>query len=228
MRLDGLVVGQRAANGIVRDSTFIHPDSNFLIRFPEKWPIANSPLKILAAAPSGEAAIALSAAAVSADPLDGARVMERASKVAIVQQTRTTTINGLPAAETQLDADGKVRIDLTWIAQGGLVYQIAGIAQAKRFNEVRPLFMATARSFRPLSAAERADVKETRIRLVPARGGESIETLAGRADSAWSKEEIAVANALDLQKPLQDGQLIKVTKAEPYEPKPRPDDRRAR
>ena len=218
-RLNGLVVGQRAANGIIQGSTFIHPDSNFLIQFPEKWAIANSPLKILAAAPSGDVAIALSAAAESADPMDGARAVERASKVPIVQQTRTTTINGLPAAEAQLDADGKVRVDLTWIAQGGLIYQIAAIAQTKRFNDARPLFISTVRSFRPLTAAERADVKETRIRLVPARAGETIDALAGRSHSAWSKEEIAVANGLDAQQPLQEGRLLKVTVAEPYESK---------
>ncbi|HEY6084302.1 MAG TPA: M48 family metalloprotease [Nitrospira sp.] len=221
-RLDGLVVGQRADNGIIQGSTLIHPDSNFQIQFPEKWQIANSPLKIVAAAPSGDVAIALSAAAEGSDPLDGARAVERASKVPIVQQTRTTTINGLPAAETQVDADGKVRMDLTWIAQGELIYQIAGIAHAKRFNDVRPLFVSTVRSFRPLTASERAGVKEKRIRLVPARAGETIGALAARTNSAWTENEIAVANGLAVEKPLQESRLLKVAIAELYESKKLP------
>ena len=50
-RLDGMVDGQRAANGIFEGRTFLHPDMNFLVQFPEKWQHDNTPQKIVAAAP---------------------------------------------------------------------------------------------------------------------------------------------------------------------------------
>lgn len=219
-RLDGVVVGQRAANGIFDGQAFLHPDFNFFVQFPEKWQLENTPEKIVAGAPDGEAAVILGAAAEGKDPLDGARALEKASKSSdIVAKTQTITIGGLPAAHTQIEADGKLKLDLTWIAHGGLIYQLAGLAPTKRFDSLQAVFHSIAHSFRPLSASERANIKEKRIRLVKAHAGETIETFASRSDSAWSKEEIAVANGLAIGDPLKDGQLLKVAIAEPYEPK---------
>jgi len=217
-RLDGLVVGQRAANGIIAGQTFLHPDFNFFVQFPEKWQVENSPKKILAAAPDGEAAVVLGTAAEGNDPLDGARAVEKATKSAgIVSKTQPVTINGLSAAHTQMEADGKVKLDITWIAHGRLIYQIVGIAPKKKFDSVQPVFHSVAHSFRPLSAAERSNIKEKRIRLVRAHAGESIEALATRTHSAWKAEEVAVANGLVTTTQLREGQLIKVAVEEPYE-----------
>lgn len=215
-RLDGLVVGQRAANGMIQGRTFIHPDMNFFLEFPEKWQLANSPQKLVAVAPDGNAAVMMSAVAEGNDPLDGARAVEKTAKVSILNKTQRLTINGLPAAHMQMDADGKIGVDLTWIAHAGLVYQVTGLAPKKGFDSIRPVFTTVAQSFRPLSAAERAGVKEKRIRLIKANAGETIESLAARSNSAWTKEEIAVANAFSLQDRLEEGRLVKVAIAEPY------------
>jgi predicted Zn-dependent protease len=215
--LDGLVVGQRAANGIIKGQTFLHPDFNFLVQFPEKWQVENSPQKILAAAPDGEAAVVVGAAAEGNDPLDGARAVEKATKTTdIVAKTQTVTINGLSAAHTQIEADGRVKLDITWIAQGGLIYQVVGLAPKKKFDTLEAIFHSVAHSFRPLSATERANIKEKRIRLVKAHAGESIEALASRAHSAWKVEEVAVVNGLKSTAQLGEGQVLKVAVEEPY------------
>ena len=215
-RLDGLVVGQRAANGMIQGRAFVHPDLNFFLEFPEKWQIENSPQKLVAVAPDGNAAVIVSTVAEGDDPLDGARAVEKAAKVSILGKTQRTTVNGLPAAHTHMDADGKIGVDLTWIAHTGLVYQVTGLAPKNKFDSSRPLFITVAQSFRTLSAEERAGVKEKRIRLIKANAGETIETLAARSQSAWTREEIAVANALSIQDVLKEGRLVKVVIAEPY------------
>ena len=218
-RLDGLVVGQRAANGIIEGRRFIHVDQNVFVEFPEKWQIENSPQKVVAAAPEQNAALILDAVAQGTDPLDGVKAVENETKSSLMAKTQTMTINGLPAAHTHLEAEGKLGIDLTWIAHDGLVYQIAGIAPKKGFDSISHAFTATAQSFRPLTVGERAAVREQRIRLVHARAGETIEALAARSNSTWTKEEIAVANALAADEPLREGQTLKVTILEPYEDK---------
>jgi len=219
-RLEGVVVGQRAANGIFVDQAFLHPDFNFFLQFPQKWQLENTPEKIVGAAPDGEAAVLLSAVAEGNDPLDGAKAIEEKAKLSdVVAKTQKITIAGLPAAHTQIDAEGRVKLDLTWIGHGGLIYQVVGLAPAKRFDSMQSVFHSVAHSFRPLSASERANIKEKRIRLVKAHAGEAIEALATRSKSAWSKEEIAVANGLAVGDPLKAEQVLKVAIAEPYEPK---------
>jgi predicted Zn-dependent protease len=217
-RLDGLVVGQRAANGIVEKHAFLHPDFNFFVQFPEKWQLENSPQKIVAVAPDGAAAVIVGAAAEGNDPLDGARAVEKATKSSdIVSKTQPVTIGGLQAAHTQIEADGRVKLDITWIAYGGLIYQVAGIASTKQFDTLQTVFQSVAHSFRPLTASERANIKEKRIRLVKAREGETIESVATRAHSSWKLEEMAVANGLVSTASLREGQVLKIAVEERYE-----------
>jgi predicted Zn-dependent protease len=218
-RLDGLVVGQRAANGVLQEQTFRHPDSNIFMEFPEKWQLENTPEQVAAASPDGEALIVLRAVAQGSDPMDGARALEKESKSPVVDKTRSTRIGNLPAAQTQLDVDSKVTVDLTWVAHKGMIYQIAGLAPKKHFDAVRSLFRTTAQSFRPLTPQERNGILEKRIRLVQARGGETLRSLVNRSNSVWKVEQVAVANGLAATEGLKDGQLIKVVMLEPYVPK---------
>ncbi len=87
-RLDGMVYGQRAANGMFDGPTFLHPDMNFHVQFPEKWQHENTPQKIVAAAPSGDAAVLVGAVAEGSDPLDGARELEKKTKIGRRRQDR--------------------------------------------------------------------------------------------------------------------------------------------
>ena len=155
--------------------------------------------------------------------MDGARAVEKATKSTdIVSKSQPVTINGLSAAHTQLEAEGRVKLDITWIAHGGLIYQVVGLAPTKKFDSLQTIFHSVAHSFRPMSATERANIKEKRIRLVKAHAGESVEALANRTHSAWKKEEVAVANGLAASAQLREGQVIKIAVEEPYKSKGRP------
>ncbi len=213
---DGLVVGQRAANGIVQETAYRHPDLNLFIQFPPQWNIENTPVQVVAAPKDGDMAVVLQAVAEGNDPLEGARTLEKTSKSQIVARTQPMTIGRLPAAQTRM-ADSKITILVTWIAHGGTVYQISGLAPTRRFGSVEPVFQTVTGSFRPLSSEERAAIREHRIRLVKARQAESLRALAARSGTVWTPEQIAVANNLTAHEPLREGQVIKVAVAEPYE-----------
>ncbi len=216
-RLDGLVVGQRAANGVMKGSTFQQPDLNFFVEFPEGWQVQNTPQKIVAVAKDGDAAVIVGAVARGNDPMEGPRLLEKSSKQSgIVSKTTPATVGGLPAARTQLPVDGKAMLDLTWVAHEGLIYQLAGLATNKQFGTLKPVLERSTTSFRPLTASERAAITEKRIRLFPGRQGETLDALVERTGSAWKKEEVAVANGLAVTDTLREGQLLKVAIAEPY------------
>jgi predicted Zn-dependent protease len=218
-RLNGIVVGPRAASGIFRETTFLHPDLNIFVKFPDKWPHENTPGKIAAVAPKGDAAIILQVVAKGDDPLEGVRVVEKAQNVDLVATAESITINGLRAAQAVLPADGKAHIEVTWIAHSGWIYQFLAITPADRLKDHQSVLKSTVGSFRPLSSDERAGMTEKRIRLITARGGETIDALATRAHSAWIADEVAVANGLALAAQLREGQMIKVAVEEPYEPR---------
>ena len=74
----------------------------------------------------------------------------------------------------------------------------------------RSAFRATAESFGPISASERARIREARLRIVTARAGEMLGDVLSRTNATWSIEMGAAANALETTGPLHSGQLVKV------------------
>ena len=101
-----------------------------------------------------------------------------------------------------------------------MVYQIAGIAETRTFEAVRPVFQTVVQSFRPLSTDERNSIREKRLRLVKAQAGETIEALTARSHSVWKASQVTVANGFTGSEVLKDGQLVKIAVEEPYVGKP--------
>lgn len=217
-RLDGMVVGQRAANGIVEESTFRHPDLNFFIQFPEGWRVENTPTKIASAPKDGHRAVMFQAVAKGDDPVEGVRAIENANKTKIETKIHPMRVNGMPASTTRL-AESGLTVDMTWIAHGGMVYLIAAFAPTKDFQGAEQVFQRVTQSFRPLSAEERAAITEDRIRLVKARQGENVRSIAARSSTVWKPEQVAVVNNLTDYEPLPEGHVIKIAVSEPYEGK---------
>jgi len=86
----------------------------------------------------------------------------------------------------------------------------------REHEQYGPLFSEIAQSFRPLAAAEREGIQVTRLRVIRARGDETLTQLIRRTGSAWTPQEAAIANNLKSETRLKDGQLVKVALREPY------------
>jgi predicted Zn-dependent protease len=218
-RFDGLVVGRRASAGVFEGSRFLHPDLDFTLAFPDRWTTENSREQVGAVAPDQQAFIAVEVVAQGDDPLAGARAFQAASKTPVVSGAEPLRVGGLPAARARLrgrtDKTEVVAL-LTWIAYRGRVYQVAGVTPLGRSTGFEPVFEGVVQSFRPLSALERAGIREDRLRLVDARRGESVSALATRTGTVWAPAMIAVANELAPGAQLLPGQLVKVALPERY------------
>jgi len=219
-KLDGLVVGPRARDGVFDGQTFRQPDLDFHVQFPAGWKTVNERSIVGAGAPDGRAVIGLEVAGDGNDPEAALRDFERKTKLDLASPERLT-INGLPARHATATArtrGGRVALDLTWIAHAGHVYRFTGVAEPDAMAASAPLFRATTGSFRPLASAERAAIRETRLRIVSARRGDTLADVLARAHSSWNVATAAVANGLDGNSPLEAGQPLKVAVSERYTP----------
>jgi predicted Zn-dependent protease len=113
---------------------------------------------------------------------------------------------------------GRVALDLTWIAHPGGVFRITGMAAESEFQRYEQALSQSALSFRPLTRAERNGIREKRLHSARAQGGETLASLGRRTGNAWSVEQTAVANAISPGTPLQAGRLIKIALEIPYRP----------
>ena len=221
-RLDGLPVGARAGDGVFDGTLFLHPALGFHIRFPDGWKTANERSVVGAASGDDGAAIVLELAGAGADPEAALHAFERETKASLSRGAERTTIAGLPAVRAAAVArtrDGPIAIDLTWIAYAERIYRVTGMSRPDAFDAMRPVFRYTAGTFGALTDTERAGIHETRLRLVPARAGETLAAVVARSRSTWDADTAAVANGVEVTAVPGAGRLVKVTAAEPYRPR---------
>jgi predicted Zn-dependent protease len=218
-RLDGLLIGPDPAEGTFVESRFLQPELGFTLRFPAGWRTRNTPRAVIGHTSDQEAVLLLTVAGKGEDPMVAARATEKEAGVRLLERAQAVEINGLKAVRSVVavkTSRGPTTLDLTWVAHGGAIYQLVGISPTPRFSAYGPLFEETAKSFRPMVPADRAQIREARLRIVRARAGESLADLAWRTGSVWKAEEIAVANGLPEDARLTAGQPVKVPILEPY------------
>ncbi len=214
-RIEGLLVGENPAEGVFRGPWFLHPDLGLALQFPDGWTTVNAPGFVAAQAPGEDAVIVLEVAARGSDPLGSARAFARERGARFDLLPKATQISGRDAARafgTHRDA----ALDATWIAYGGRIYQLVGLCKKRSYEDYQTFFIDVALSLRALQPEERSGIREGRLRVVEAREGESLTALVARAGSAWSVEETAVANAIEVGDALKPGQLVKLRVDEPY------------
>jgi predicted Zn-dependent protease len=217
-KLDGLVVGQNAEEGVVEGSRLLHPGLGFQIRYPEGWKIANGRSAVLATAPNRDAVLVLELERQARSPREAAALFTRQNNLQVVEAGAVQLAQGsgfraLVAMPTQR---GPMAVDLTWVPYDGRVYRLTGLSNSSDYRAYQGAFASVARSFRGLTPEELRGIREQHLRIVPAQEGESLGQLLARNHSSWKLDEAAVANALAPNARLRAGQLVKVAIGEPY------------
>ena len=109
-------------------------------------------------------------------------------------------------------------LHLNWIAYQGVIYQIVGVSPHKTYEKYESTFRGMVESFRPLTQTERMNFSIIRLRLAPAREGETLQRFISRTESTWTDAEIAAANGINKDAVLREGQQLKFAKRERYRP----------
>ena len=223
--LQGMVIGEDPGKGFFDKNWFVHPELAFVMAFPPDWEGINSRGFVGAKAPNEETFVMLALVADGTDPMEGARVASQKLGTDLVTSARLGTVNGLQAAKNQVELNREgseiQKMELTWIAYGGLIYQIMGVATLERFEAVEELMRKSAHSFRPLGDEERSQIMVTRLRVIEGEQGETIAEFAERVGTPWSVAVISVVNRKPATTTLAAGELIKVGIQNSYATQPR-------
>ena len=215
-RFDGLWWGENPEAGVFHGNQFLQPSIGFTITFPVGWKHQNTPQYVIAAHPKQEAILLLGIAGAASDPeAAGTKLIERMRTQAGVEpvSTRRGPLGEFPAfVVTYLDRSGRAPAYLhyAWVVMGGNTYRLIGLSPETHREELRN----AALSLRPLTGVERSAVTGKRLRIVTAREGERVETVSARTGNAWSPAYTAIANGLDVEGVLREGQLIKIARTE--------------
>jgi predicted Zn-dependent protease len=218
--LDGLVLRDNPAVGVFVDNAFLHPTFGFAFSVPSGWTGVNTPSAVVALSPKQDAAVMLDrpAGLTSPDQAADQFIAELHHQGIKAPAAESLKIDGyLPARRiallARLDDGTDAHLDITWLQHRDATYRFLTIASSSgNLAAVR----AAVGSFHDLTSAERTSIKVTRLRVIPAREGESLADVSRRTDNQWDVKTTAVVNGIDAQAPLRTGQLIKVAQTEAY------------
>ena len=212
-KLNGLIVGTDARQGIVIEQDFLHPTMHIGMTFPAGWEIVNQSEYVAAVDKQQDAILIIQLDSDGNDPSAAARSFLNEANMGN-KTVKKLSINGLPASQIILDKRGQQAI-ITWIAFQNQVYRLTGVSKISTANH-QQVIRKSISTFHQLSSIEMSKIRQQRLRIVSARNGESLTALLKRTGSAWDEETCAVANNLQTGVSLNKGQLIKVVVSEEF------------
>ncbi len=220
-QLDGLWYDVNPAQGVFQGHQFYQPDLGFTITFPAGWTTLNTPSYVGAFAEE-ERAVALVAIAGDEDPSTyGARFVERLRKEHRAEPLESRAVESdewtgyyVTFEESASRGGERSYLHYLWTRMHGVTYQLVG-AGADRYREA---LRDVALSMRPLAEEDWDSIAALRVRIVEARGGESLAQLGERTGNHWTPAYTALINDLAADETLEAGTLVKIARREHYRP----------
>ncbi|MGH1455152.1 MAG: M48 family metalloprotease [Alphaproteobacteria bacterium] len=216
--LDGMTYGDSADQGFARGNVFYHPKLGFKFSVPDGFKIVNQPSQIVATSNQGVMMVFDFAKNDGRhNPVTFLRDvwMAGAGDQVRVNDLSAITVNGMPAATGYVNG-----------AVGGKNMQIRLVAiqfsdtQIARFQIGLPSGLSSAQmqsvkaasySFARMSSSEKSGLKPYRIRIVTARNGDSVASMAQKmAQNDFKEQRFRVLNGLYNGQGVVAGQLYKV------------------
>ena len=217
-KFDGMALDENPDQGVFQKDQFLHPALGFTITLPAGWKHRNTPQYLISAHPQKEAMLLMGVAGPESDPeTTGQKFISRMRSKARTEpvSTRKASLGEFPAfVATYLDQSGRkpVSLHFVWVAMAGKTYQMIGLAPEKDKETLR----AAALTLRPLTASDRSSITAKRLRAVPAKQGETLQTFAARTQNSWTPAYTALVNGLATTVTLNEGQLLKIAREEPW------------
>ena len=216
--VDGLLFGEDPDQGVVLGRRFLHPGLGIGFTAPAGFVLANSPTSVVLRGPGGLAAqFAGGAAARGGDPADEAYAALRqliGQAPARVGEVRRSRIDGYDAAVLSAQAqsdNGWVDVTVAAYAVGPRSFFFTTLAPAGEGGAFDPLIGSLHR----LTAAERAEARPRRIRVVAVRPGDTVASLAQRMATDHPRERFEAINGLQPGDALHPGDRVKIVTAGP-------------
>lgn len=213
--MDGLVYGDEAATGLIKDGVYYHGALRVVVAFPDGWDVTNTSAEILGRAPGGttEASIAVQRQSPPATPQSPEEYVTETLKRDDVENGVSSKINGYDAYVADIKIAGgeskarKIAIiyktDSVYVFRGEVGPEGDPAAFEAQFKE-------TLDSFRSMTAADLQVANAQRIKVIEATPGVSYKAIAAKSSlKNFSEETLRAINGHHPRGEPRPGDLIK-------------------
>ena len=215
---DSLLFGDHPNKGVVVDNSFLHPDLDFTITFPEKWDIDNQPTNVGAYNQDRQAAVFVSLDNSNNTPIEAGKLFlsdlgsEYKEKLTATEEYTLNGRKGYLVSFTDKTEATTMYAYILWIPLEDKLFKLIGLAPL----EYKTQLEESAKSLRVLKKNEKNSFTINLVRVVQARQGETIETLSARTGNRLNEELTGVINSINSDDKLGEGGQIKVVIQSPY------------
>lgn len=216
-RLQGLAFGDSAAQGIRRGNAFYHRGLNFGVRFPEGWQLDNSPERLLARHPDGNAVLEMQVTARGAarTPQEYLVVNMQLRDLREPNPIKVGALPGYTAISRMQTPFGARDTRVAVVFLNKQAFRFFGVARdvpgaTKADDTLERLFLDSVHSLHVLRPDEHALAQGRHLDIVAARAGDTFAKLARQGPLGGETENVLrLLNGRYPQGEPQRGQLIK-------------------
>lgn len=212
--VDGMTYGDSAKQGFVQNNTFMHPELSFKFDVPQDFRVINQPSQVVVTSQQG--AIMIYDMQANQGGQDAMTYLRQVwLKGENVSDAESITINGMRAATASFQGNINnqpmtIRLIAIEFAPNRFARFQIGLPNGTAPATVDALKRASY-SFAKLSASEKAAIKPHKLRVVTAKSGDSVESLAAQFPfSTLNVERFRVLNGLNAGQQLRVGERYKI------------------
>lgn len=215
-RIDGMIYGDDPKEGVVRGTTFTHPDLRLSFSVPDGWRISNTSDAVLATGPGGRLQF----------DIEGDKRKVQASRSALDYLTRiwlpnlrlnnaeAIKVNGMPAATASARLQMKSgNAEVRFVAVGfpsDDILRFVIIAPVGGLSKIEQSMIRSINTLRHLSDAEAKEVNPVRLKVVQVGSGDTVEKYAAATPlGRYAAEQLRVLNALEANQQPKPGERFK-------------------
>ncbi len=207
---NGMAYGASEKQGITRGNKFYHKDLDLFIEFPEGWRLQNTPAVLAALAPDGSKIIQMRMESV-APPVDGVRYLgSKFPQFRQAQDINTTEDQAVAGVATISDqrSGQQQHLRVAMVTRDNQAFILSGAGRAELPNQE---FFDVAKSVRRLKPGERKLAEGRNIKLITAKPGDTIASLARRSNlEEYAEDQLRLINGLYPAGEPKAGQRIKI------------------
>jgi predicted Zn-dependent protease len=215
-QIDGMIWGADPREGVVKGSTFIHPGLRFAFDAPKGMKLQNSADAVMGKGSNAVMLFDLASPAPSGTMSQ--YIASQWQEGATVSDVQSFQVNGMEAATGTAKGSingTSVAVRMVAIRQSAkVVYRFLYATPPDNFEAVDRSFIASAQSFREISAQQAAGYQAKRIRVITVQPGDTVASLSQQmqvdeSPAAWFR----VLNHLSANAKLEAGQKVKIVTA---------------
>ena len=214
--VDGLVFGDEAATGLIKDGVYYHGSLRIVVAFPEGWQVTNTTSAVSGRDVGGASSGSISVQRQNppADEQTPEQYIRETLKRDDIENGESLIVNGYEAyiADIQiLGGDDQVRKMAVVYKDGGIYLFRGTLGAAGDPAQFEEDFRATLDSFRAMTAADLKVANNQRIKVVMANPGDTYAGLANKVSiKRFPEETLRVINGHHPRGEPRAGDYIKI------------------